>query len=80
MADEAASGTRAAEMLKDAGLRILREADLVVDYLEIVDADTMAARADVSGEPALAVAAVRLGATRLLDNRWIVAPDGATTS
>lgn len=81
MVFEAAAGIRAAEVLKALGLRILREADLDVDYLEIVDAATMTPRGEVGGDvPALAVAAVHVGTTHLLDNRWIVDPSGAGTA
>lgn len=54
----------------------LEEAGLDVDYLDIVDPDTFAPAASLApatsyGVPVLAVAAVRVGRTRLLDNRWI---------
>jgi len=76
MAYAAAAGTPAADELKGSGMRILQEAELDVDYLDIVDAATMSPRSDVTGTPALAVAAVRVGATRLLDNRWVLDPAG----
>lgn len=45
-----------------------------VDYVEIVDAATLAPIASISG-PALAAVAVRIGCTRLIDNRLISDPD-----
>ena len=78
MVAEAAGGTRAADALKLVGMRILEEADLDVDYLDLVDAETMTPRPDAGGDvPALAVAAVGVGTTRLLDNRWVVVPSEA---
>ena len=44
-----------------------------IDYVEIVDAASMQPLSCVRG-PALVVAAIRVGDTRLLDNRWIAAP------
>ncbi|MDF1701792.1 MAG: pantoate--beta-alanine ligase [Planctomycetota bacterium] len=50
---------------------------LTVDYLDLVDADTMQPQA-VLDRPLLAMAAVRLGSLRLLDNRWLAPPVGAS--
>jgi pantoate--beta-alanine ligase len=44
---------------------------LDVDYVALVDPDTMRPAA-ASGDPELAVAAARIGRTRLLDNRWVI--------
>jgi pantoate--beta-alanine ligase len=52
------------------------EPPLVLDYLEIVDPQTFVAQAQVR-RPAVIVAAVRAGATRLLDNLSILAGDGS---
>ena len=71
MAFWAASGAADPRALQDEGRRRLEEAGLTVDYLRVVDPDTMA-EADRLERPALAVATVRVGATRLLDNRWLV--------
>lgn len=46
---------------------------LQVDYLDLVDADTMQPQT-VLDRPLLAMAAVRLGSVRLLDNRWLAPP------
>lgn len=66
------------DALRAMGARNLREAELDVEYFEIVDAETMTPL-DGLDRPALAVSAVRAGRTRLLDNRWLaraVAGDG----
>jgi len=52
----------------------LQSRGLAVDYLELVDPDTMAVQTELT-RPCLAIAAVRLGAVRLLDNGWL-APAG----
>ena len=49
---------------------------LRVDYLDLVDADTMQSQARLD-RPLLAMAAVRLGPVRLLDNRWLAPPAGS---
>lgn len=49
---------------------ILAEQGFEVDYVDVVDADTMQPVHELTG-PALAIAAARLGDVRLLDNRWI---------
>ncbi|OHC74177.1 MAG: pantoate--beta-alanine ligase [Rhodospirillales bacterium RIFCSPLOWO2_12_FULL_58_28] len=48
-------------------LRLIEAGFAAVDYLEVRDAETLAA-AEVPGHPARALAAVRLGKTRLIDN------------
>jgi pantoate--beta-alanine ligase len=53
----------------------LLEAPLVWDYLAIVDAATFA-ELPVAGRPAVVVGVARAGATRLLDNVTIAAPNG----
>ena len=50
---------------------------LAVDYLDLVDPDTMQPQA-VLDRPLLLMAAVRLGSIRLLDNRWLAPPAGVT--
>ena len=51
----------------------LSEAGLETDYVDIVDPETFLASEPLR-EPLLAVAAVRLGSTRLIDNRWVCGP------
>ncbi|HEV2117758.1 MAG TPA: pantoate--beta-alanine ligase, partial [Terriglobales bacterium] len=58
---------RAAELIR-AGEEVIRdEPRAKLDYLEVVDPDTLEPVADVSGGALVAVAAV-VGATRLIDN------------
>ncbi len=47
--------------------RIERESDAVVDYISLVDPDTLVELDQVGGR-AVAVLAVRVGKTRLIDN------------
>lgn len=56
---------------------VLARADLVADYLDVVDPASFASVAAVPERDALLVAAVRVGSTRLLDNVWICAPVAA---
>jgi len=60
-----ANGERSASVLLERARQLL-DAD-AVDYLEIVDPSTLA-RVDVVDGPALVCGAIRLGATRLIDN------------
>ena len=46
---------------------------LAWDYLDVVDPDTMRPLRTVQA-PALAIGAARLGAVRLIDNRWVAPP------
>jgi pantoate--beta-alanine ligase len=63
-----AAGERQAAVIK-AGIeiRIQAVAEAVIDYVEVVDADTLAAKATITGNILIAVA-VTLGKTRLIDN------------
>ena len=66
-----AAGVRDAERLRAAAMTVLQAEPLLesVDYISVVDADTMAALSAVtSGRPAMIATAVRLGAVRLIDN------------
>jgi pantoate--beta-alanine ligase len=54
-----------------AGLRELSSAGIEPDYLELVEADTLAPVRRVNGE-VLAVVAASVGGTRLIDNELIV--------
>jgi len=65
--DRAASGVRDAAVLVREGVERLTRAGFEVEYLEIVDADTLDAVRTIEGPCVVAVAA-RLGSTRLIDN------------
>jgi pantoate--beta-alanine ligase len=69
----AAHGERDARSLEVDVLRQLEAAGLAADYVETVDADTMARAPAVRPGVALA-AAVRLGKTRLIDNVYLLDP------
>lgn len=76
----AAAGATAAADLRAAALAVLAATPgVTVDYLDVVDPDRFAPLATLGTRPALAVATVRVGTTRLLDNAWVVAgaADGA---
>jgi pantoate--beta-alanine ligase len=61
-------GERGGDALRAELRRVLdREPLAAVDYAEVVDPDTFA-RVDIAGERALAVLAVKVGRTRLIDN------------
>jgi len=64
-------------LLEVDALRQLEAAGLAVDYVETVDADTMARAERVAPGVALA-AAVRLGKTRLIDNVFLLDPVSTT--
>jgi len=70
---ELAASDAPTEVLLETARGRLRAAGLGVDYLEIVDRTTMRP-APPEGAPRLAVATVRAGRTRLLDNRLVVRP------
>jgi pantoate--beta-alanine ligase len=67
-------GERDARSLEVDVLRQLEAAGLSVDYVEAVEAETMARAAQVRPGVALA-AAVRLGKTRLIDNVFLLDPE-----
>ena len=69
----AAHGVRDARLLEVDVLRQLEAAGLAADYVEAVDAETMARASEVRPGVALA-AAVRLGKTRLIDNVFLLDP------
>lgn len=72
--DAAEDGQPLSEVLAE-GIRDLEAAGFdAVEYLEIRDADTLAPIDEIDG-PARALVAVRLGATRLIDNMPIHAQD-----
>ncbi len=66
-ADAIASGDDATTALATARDALTR-GGFVVDYVELRNADTLAAVADPAGEPMRLLAAARLGRTRLIDN------------
>jgi len=74
IASAIALGERDRDRALAAGKDML-ERPLVWDYLEIVDPVSFAPLESAAG-PALVVAAARAGATRLLDNASVAAPDG----
>ncbi len=70
----AALGPPSDWLLVDRGRRVLDEARVEVEYLDVVHPDTMRPRDLVAGRPWLAIGAIRVGDTRLIDNRWVVHP------
>jgi pantoate--beta-alanine ligase len=75
MADLAAGGERSIRRLIAAGRDVLAESpDLTLDYLAIVDPETLEPLDELNGE-ARALIAVRLGDVRLIDNIAIGPPD-----
>ncbi len=70
----AQSGAHDAALLLDAMRKVLAaEPAVKIDYLEIVDADTLLSVAD-AGSGALVAAAASVGATRLIDNLLLARP------
>jgi pantoate--beta-alanine ligase len=67
------AGRRSRDALRDEGLKILRGAVDEVDYLELVDPDTLEAVAE-AGDRVLVCVAARVGRTRLIDNKLIEVP------
>src|SRR5262245_56124998 len=74
--DAAAAGKRDARTLEAETRRRLEGAGLVVDYVEVVDPDSMRRLEEAAAGSAIA-AAVRVGKTRLIDN--VLVPDGASS-
>ncbi|TFH18354.1 MAG: pantoate--beta-alanine ligase [Lentisphaerales bacterium] len=69
------SGTSDARMISSAMQEALKRTPGVkVDYVEVVDPSTLEPIVAISG-PALVAVAVRIGRTRLIDNRLIGGPD-----
>jgi pantoate--beta-alanine ligase len=69
------AGESRLEQIRAAGLAILEAVPgLTVDYLQVVDLETLAPPRQI-GRPLVVAGAVRLGGTRLIDN--IVCPPGA---
>lgn len=65
--DRVAAGERNVEQLEQDTLRDLQAAGLAVDYVEVVDPNTMSRPPEIESGSALC-AAVRVGKTRLIDN------------
>ncbi|MFM8979997.1 MAG: pantoate--beta-alanine ligase [Planctomycetia bacterium] len=68
----AAAGQHDVAALVALGRQGLEAAGLGVDYLAVVDPASFAPQARLGPQPSLAVATVRCGSTRLLDNRWLL--------
>src|SRR5581483_8491693 len=65
--ERVAAGERDAASLREGIEGALREAELAIDYVSVADAETLEELETVN-RPALALAAVRAGQTRLIDN------------
>ncbi|HZP26175.1 MAG TPA: pantoate--beta-alanine ligase [Dehalococcoidia bacterium] len=65
--ERVAAGERDAASLREGIEGALREAELAIDYVSVADAETLEELETVD-RPALALAAVRAGQTRLIDN------------
>ncbi len=63
----AASGERDADVLRRSMKECLLRAGLLIDYVSVADAETLA-ELETLNRPVLALAAVRAGSTRLIDN------------
>jgi pantoate--beta-alanine ligase len=70
----AAAGERDVVKLLAPAIGRLTKSGLAIDYIALVNPETMEAVGGVGDSPVLALAAVRAGTTRLLDNAWVVAP------
>ncbi|MFO0933258.1 MAG: pantoate--beta-alanine ligase [Planctomycetota bacterium] len=71
----AASGERRRDALVAAAREVLDAAEGVATaYVEVVDPARFVPLASLGDAPALMVVAAKVGATRLLDNEWILAP------
>lgn len=75
MARRVAEGETDGRRIEAAGHAELDGAAVPTDYLALVDAERMTPVARVTA-PALAMGVIRVGATRLLDNRWVAPPPG----
>ena len=73
-ADRALRGEADARRMLEPGRARLTAAGLSIDYFDLVEPRTFTPLERLGSEPALVVAAVRAGTTRLLDNRWVVVP------
>ncbi|MBI4082432.1 MAG: pantoate--beta-alanine ligase [Candidatus Lambdaproteobacteria bacterium] len=74
--DAHAAGQREGEALREAMRRVLAAEPLArPDYVSMADPETLEELATLQG-PALASLAVRIGATRLIDNMPLPAPEG----
>ncbi|MGX1702679.1 pantoate--beta-alanine ligase [Microbacterium sp. NPDC055357] len=72
--DAAAAGERDAQVLRARAIEVLGAGGLTAEYVAIVDPDTLEEVRAVD-RPALVAVAVRVGATRLIDN-VVLAPGG----
>lgn len=71
--DAVADGETDVAALRARALSILDDAGIVVEYVAVVDPDSLLALASVSG-PALVAVAARVGSTRLIDNTVVLPP------
>ncbi|MCC7139635.1 MAG: pantoate--beta-alanine ligase [Planctomycetes bacterium] len=73
----AAAGERRVSALVGVAGSVLAQAPGVVpSYVDVVDPDAFAPLAELGEAPALMVATVKVGTTRLLDNEWMTVGDG----
>jgi pantothenate synthetase len=70
VADAVLAGERDPQRALEAGHSVLRAEDIQADYLELVDAGTLAPVSEATGE-LLALVAATVGHTRLIDNQPI---------
>ena len=80
LSDQACGDDADAGALTAEAARTLAAAGVEVEYVAVVDPDRMREASLALGIPRLAVAAVRVGSTRLIDNRWLVRPRRETAS
>jgi pantoate--beta-alanine ligase len=75
LVDIAQAGSHAERLMAIAeGRRRLETAGFTIDYLEVRDAETLRAAEPHEPRPLRALAAARLGATRLIDNVAVLGP------
>ena len=67
-AQSIAAGRQPVRLAKAAAEDVLKQAGFRIDYLEVVDARSLAPIAELGERPARIVVAARIGATRLIDN------------
>jgi len=73
--DAVAAGERSAECVREAALAAVHDFAVELEYLELVDAETLAPIETIDAEVLLAVAA-RVGDVRLIDNTLLRVPSG----
>lgn len=73
-ADALSAGVTDGDTVRHCALRVLAEADIVPEYLAVVDPETLEPATRVES-PVLVAVAARVGATRLIDNA-VISPGG----